>query len=743
MSKNKEGDRKIMENLLAVLPRDKQQYKTMAKLANSKQYATFDTFYNASAIGANILYSLPSLLTKSNYKDSFNSITAMARSSLSHIYDFPAEIINNGINPANIIDYISKFIVEDGNLFVQIASNKEYQDKIVNLVLGFVEELQEYEKDIDNLAKLNNSIDAIYQKSEISLSDREELDRKELDKEKLEKRISQYGSLNESLVDYKDLLEDIADETAIKAILSTPEYKFKIIKNAKQELSEDELGILVNDLGRLVIRSKLGKKEIELQIASENKNGISAETYFALTSATITKLDQRQIDELNGFIKLNDFPGVLQSATNKIKNFAINKSDQNLRELVDSSLELLTQKHVIEAIVPIAKQEIVDHIFELPAVTPKVKEYGPLVHSLAQAKHEEKFKHLFKTLLDQDPQLPNYISSLMKFITAPEYIKEEPNSPDSLEANETFIQANVDLMKAMNADVISAALPLVDEELIEHLFKLSKVKELLSEKDKLIKQAQNYIDKVQRDVIKASQKSLTSLDKITKFFTNKKVEILDDEINDETYHFFKTILNELKKEESLEINPSELKNNPVVKQLVQTIRDIASDDKQCKKLKESFSGNKETMATAVEQVIKHEVAGELLRGFALTGEQVADLLPKIMNKKGLEAVANYVEDPDSTYRLIMIFYETNTLVFAASHFVSSLVNISKKALNKVSEKIQSFFLKPEDSLKLEETKMKLSNLVQELPNSEKKGFVGKLDQERSKTKSGRSINNIL
>ena len=365
-------------------------------------------------------------------------------------------------------------------------------------------------------------------------------------------------------------------------------------------------------------------------------------------------------------------PAHLKPAYEKLMHFVQLPASTNEAEvskaktaMVNGLVDLATQEDVRATLVPLANQKLVDDIFNLPQITPAVKEYHQLVKDLARPEQSEKFQKLFGALVGQDPEFKTYISDLMGFLGSP----DEPSIADP-----AYDKSMLSLVCAIKPDTLLAAIPLIDETLMDNILALPKVQNMLDNPETL-EQMIEFTEKTQKEF-----ESILGDKSKSKTFS-------DDEI--------KALSAMLTKSEKQTLDTSEPKESKKLQEkIIETIQGLATNSASCKELEASFQINKEKVTQALDKLIEHPVAGKPLRDFCLSGAEVADLLPKICNEKGLKAVASYIENPSSTLSLINIFYQTNTLGFAISHFAKSILKPKEQekpmTLENKAEKLKSF-----------------------------------------------------
>ena len=587
---------------------------------------------------------------------------------------------------AGIIAYqreVPSYLIEEGNLFEHLSKNPNKEKAVMfidsfitdidrsysNLHSDFIEEIESinkkirrYQNSISKLEEKNRKLKALNELENMEEVEKnrvkiEAIKKKEPDIQKLRDKLnSNYGQIRIAMFDYYHLAKDLNNKEFLRAIFTQPEYKFKVITDENAKIADNEIAIFKNDDGKIFLKSKFGKKNIELKKDAEDEVGISPKLYEELKkgSKQISEEDQKS---LSNFISINAFPGVTQEAIKKLTDSA------SLTEKVNGFMELLTQEHVKEPLIPLLNQKLLDHVLELPNAGIAAKDYSPLVKSLSS--DSDKFRNLTKTLLNRDPEFRNFVSDLMGYINTPYYDENKPESEQYKQATELFNKYMSSLIEtALNADVIAAAVPLINEKLIEDIFKLPNIDKTLNSQaflteskknlEKLKQDADNLVLGVGIDTLSAPNKD--------------EIGELSKKINSLIEFFERKPENEQKLE------------SPIKSNLITAIKKIAEDKVSCKKLADAFTKNQESMAKALEKVIDHPTACPTLRGFCLGGKEVAEFLPKVMTEKGLGAIAKYIEKPN-TWRLINIFIETKTLGFAISHYIQSIrkakTNITK------------------------------------------------------------------
>lgn len=639
---------------------------------------------------------------------------------------------------------IRKYLIEEGNLFEHLSQEKN-KEKAVNLITSFMKQVDNFYRNIDqqelNTMKTNLAIDRGYQ---FSVWELEENNRKlnALDKDKNQELIKEneekiralkernksnsyqtakkyyneltkdIGFIDLAMIDFYPIIRNLNNEKLLNSIFSQPQYEFKFVKNENTKIEDNQIAIFKNNNGQIFLKSKFGKKQIELKINKDNEVGVSPEFYATLQAGKLEKISSKDLDSLSNFISVNAFPGVTKNAIDKLLSFIpyagtfVPEAPGKQREMVKGFMELFTQDHVKKDLAPLLNSELLTNILELPYLPPNTKDYIPVIKSLS--KDSGKFTNLTKTLLDQDPQFRSFVSDVMEFATTPYYDETQPESEFYKKAMEKLNKAMSSLVETtLNADVISAAIPVINDELIENIFKLPNIDKTLNSKEFLL-DSKNKLEKLQNDVSKV----------VTQTGIAEVAQAANSENNvDGLYDKITTILKVLEEEEEKTTKSKE--PSPIVNKVIESIRMIAKNKDACDKLANAFTSNQESMSNALEKVIEHPAAGAALRGFCLSGKEVADFLPKVMNKEGIEAIANYIEKPN-TWRLVNIFIKTNTLGFAVSHYFQSLSpwkgkDKSQNELDtkKMDDKLKQYFLNDQSFVK------KLENERNRNKNNEK------------------------
>ncbi len=594
-------------------------FNTIEELSKTTNYASNYSLLGSLSSGIN---TLNSFYNAGSFKSSIPSFIWLYR---------------NVQNP----DFLSGLV--DSGLFEEISKSEDSKKKVSGLIDSFINST--------NKRGAQDRIIAIDKLGEYANTE-----------EKIEKEtlLKSMGSLSQIMIYYKEIAKNLNDEDFLNAALSQPEYNFKFIENGNNPLKENEIGLIKRD-GKILLKSKLGQKELEFKTEHAE--------LFALTINR--ELSAAAKTELNNFISSNNFPGVLKHAYKELTHFVqlpANTSEAEVSEaqtaMVNGLVDLATQEHVRKTLIPLANQKLVDDIFNLPQITPAVKEYQKLVSDLAKKDQTKEFQELFGALVGQDPEFKTYISDLMDFLGSP----DEPSISDP-----AYDKSMVSLVDAIKPDVILAAIPLIDSTLMDNILALPKVQNMLDNPETL-DQMIEFTEKTQKEF-----ESILGDKSKSKTFSDDEIKALS------------AILTESEKQTLYTNKPKESKK--VQEKIIQTIQGLATNSAACKELETSFQTNKEKVTKALDKLIEHPVAGKTLKDFCLSGAEVADFLPKICNEKGLKATASYVENP-STLNLINIFYQTNTLGFAISHFAKSILKPKEQekpmTLEKKAEKLKSF-----------------------------------------------------
>ncbi len=318
------------------------------------------------------------------------------------------------------------------------------------------------------------------------------------------------GVISSSLIYYDNILQDINNKDFLNAVLTTPEYKF-VFNKSQDQLQENEINIK-NERGKIILESNLGYKTLELTgLSKELEEQLLAENLDILTSHK---------NELQKVLKKNNFPGVLHHAYKNVDTFLKMPAEmdpehpemaQARTEMVNGVVDLLVQKHVKETLKPLATEKLVDDIFELPQISPKIKEYHQLVKDMARTE-PNKFKNLFEAILESKA-FPQYVNDLMNFIgspSIPETIDPKTgkkilneNSAEFNKANQTYDKSMVSLIEALEPNVITKAIPLINGTLVRNIMDLPVLKDL--EKEEVIAKAKSEAEELNNkflDIIK-------------------------------------------------------------------------------------------------------------------------------------------------------------------------------------------------------------------------------------------------
>lgn len=317
--------------------------------------------------------------------------------------------------------------------------------------------------------------------------------------------------------------------------------------------------------------------------------------------------------------------------------------------MLDNLVNLVTKSDVTKNLKPLASQELVDDIFKLPSVTPQVKVYHTLVHNLAE--DQSNFQNLFTALAHKNPGFNIYLSDLMKYI-----YPEQLNGETKEQAEQrTFDKSMLSLVDAIRPEVIEAAIPLINKKLIEDVVHLPNVKKALG-----IYEGNQSADKWTKKTQEEATKVINSPELQKQFIAERGQEAFDK------------LTEQLKQHQSgksVEKSKNPPEPNPLMDKIVSSIKELGNKEDNCKSIRSAVTRNKTSLTKSLDALIASP-AGKTLDNFCLTGEQVADFLPKVLNKKGLDAIANYTKDA-STWNLIQIFAQTNTLAFATKHLLMS------------------------------------------------------------------------
>ena len=363
----------------------------------------------------------------------------------------------------------------------------------------------------------------------------------------------------------------------------------------------------------------------------------------------------------------------------------------NRNKMINKLMDLVTKPNVVDSLSPLVDQKLIDDIFTLPNISPKIKDYHKLVKDLAEGEDQEKFKGLLTTLIKENNEFKTYISDLMQYV----YQEKVEGETAEQTANRTFDKSMISLIDAIKPEAIESLIPLINDKLIENVIALPQIQEVLRiyEKDE---KANKWTLKTKSDI----DQILNDEDLIKEFKAEFGEKIFDDLSKGKlpTEEKLK-IANSQKLKKEKEKKPESSEMTPLTRKIIDMVKNLSKNKNSCEKICQATKDNKNSLTKAFNALIKSP-AGKALDNFYLTGEEVSNFLPKAINEKGLNAIANYVENP-STWNLIQIFAKTNTLAFATKHYIMSLTPISLKSLlynknteeEKPSEKVNELLYK--------------------------------------------------
>ena len=330
--------------------------------------------------------------------------------------------------------------------------------------------------------------------------------------------------------------------------------------------------------------------------------------------------------------------------------------NQTFKDMIVEFTNLALEKPVRDQLKPLADQALIDQIFNLPTITPAVKQYHTLVRDLATDK--DKFQNLFGALTEQPEKLSTYIGDLMEYINSPKILDmNNKESEEYKQATEKFNQSMVSLIDTIQPDVIAAAIPLVDDKLLENIFALPAFQTQEVNKQATTEKTEEIQAELKEAVGKLDPEQAKNIPEPKK--TSKK-----------------------EPESSTAKKPS-----PVFDKIIKTIEALAVNPNGCDSVRKAMEANPESLTKALKVLIgppSKTAVGQILDNFCMSGKEVAEFLPKVINEKGLKAVSAYIKDP-TTLNLVNIFYQTNTLGFAIDHYVQSLTKSLRKG--KFTEKV--------------------------------------------------------
>jgi len=689
--KTKKSARDSIEALLSSLPKDKKLVDPL--------FVLLDQSYGIAGIAnlPSVTYNFGRPVASFIYNNS-GSITNMLNSTQDHLFEI-ASLSKSARE--RLIDLSESFIDVSSQKFSEKDKDKIDRLRQIDRELldldakqwknGEAEEMLLIKQEIATLETQNpdeyspdytidDKIDALQEQLATLTSEKSALLR---ERDRLTKGM---GYLASTMVHYHKLAQDLKDRKFLEAALSQPKYRYAILKSIEQPLAEDEIGITRNKSGKLVLKSKLGHKEIELKsIADDKELGIPHALFDAISTAVNNgsnlNLTENDLKNLSNFSSMHNFPGVFHHTYTKLMNFlnmplTMNPADPKMSEartaMVDGFVELAAQKHVQPHLTRLATQELVDHIFSLPQITPAVKQYEKLVHDLAS--DQDKFESLLDNL-SRSEGLPTYVHDLMDYIGSPPIPKaaqgkEIVNSIEYQQATEKFDKSMLSLIDAVNPDVITAAVSLLDEKLLDNVLALPALKST-EEQDK---EAAAALTKQYQDEFTQAIEELKRSGQITENEHQEELNRLKENLSTMQQSFAKRVKKERIAQETIIAAKPPEPAGPLLLKTISMIEGIANNPSACENLGNAMKANSKGLEKAANLLIgppAKTAVGELLSNFCFTGKEVTDFLPHLCNEKGMKAVAKYIEKP-TTLNLVNLFYQTNHLSFAIEHYAKSL-----------------------------------------------------------------------
>jgi hypothetical protein len=552
------------------------------------------------------------------------------------------------------------FLVDNG-LFEEISADQKHIDNITTIIQDYIKststESQERIIELNKLIKDDPSQTEKYNKEKNNL-------------------IKEMGFLAYKMIDYRELANSFSNREFLAEILNKKEdtgllrevyKKYRNWASSKPntpEINKNYKDFIMSSIDLLtqkhvaksllpMVRTELVKQIFDLPALTDQ---VSA--YLPLVKSLAA--NQNQFQELFGNLidKTGDKKGIgtlISTIIDYINTPSDNPEINNkFKSVITESVKLLSQKHVAKALLPMAGKSLVDQIFALPSITSQVKAYHEVVKSLA--KDDEKFKKLFDDIIAEEVEFPSFMDKMMDFV-----LQKENDSKIS----EKY---QISLIECLKPNIILSFVDTINTDTIDKILELPAFK----------KQDNPNPPK-------------SRIERIKSFFTdslNFKVSTTLNEAINKITQYLTTTKDKAPK-------TSNIKN--ALSKMVEEL----SNSENLDTIKISIKGKEDVFKTLI---YSNSEVGEILKAFDIKPEDFTETLSKkILNKKGLNSISQYLEEP--TYvNLFNLLRETQTLSFVASHCLSFVKN-----------KMMGTSVKKEDQKTTNATKTNLP-LNQEIPS---------------------------
>lgn len=311
-------------------------------------------------------------------------------------------------------------------------------------------------------------------------------------------------------------------------------------------------------------------------------------------------------------------PVILKNLSNKVFDFINNpiigpESQLHLNEILHHTAELLTKPNVQKALIPLINSESIKQIFSLPVVDKDAQQYQHIAVGLVTRQPKE-CQEFIKSLVSKGPEFTQYVDNVIAYIAAPA-AGDDINSDKYKASQKLFEQSNSSLVKLITPKAISSLIPLITEDLAKTIAALP-----IFQKNSASPSPQSS-SLVTPEATKG-KKALA--DKLQAIMTNRP-------------SFPKIPFSSQPPTKNKEANT-------VMLEFIQELR--KSNNYQ--EIQGSLKKNKENIAQALNVFIGPPPVGtfgEYLHDAGIKGNEIAELLPKIFTKDGIDKLEKCVKDP--------------------------------------------------------------------------------------------------
>jgi hypothetical protein len=391
----------------------------------------------------------------------------------------------------------------------------------------------------------------------------------------------------------------------------------------------------------------------------------------------------------NFFSVILSHPQELETALKGLNTY-INSDKQNsldnMNNMVCAFIKLAQQEELKEQIVLQADQDLVKDIFALEVIAQNnfIKPYESLVLKLASEK--EKFQPLLSSIISHDAFIP-CIENLTKYAYTP--IAADDASKEEKELNKLEIQRNYDnfmspLVEIITSpDLLTAIIPTINSKVIEELS-----------------------DVLYPDVKKPDKTTLDILQVLPEAIEKNKNSIIDA-INEERFKDVRAAAIEMKPPIQIDINKlnevnlsqqniktilKKAEETPMQQNYISANLRILANNPDIEKVRAVI--DKQLSSETLESLVNSKM-GEALKNFCITGQDLKQILPKIMSKKALNILADLVESKTTLGAVsngIKLIIETQSISLICKRVIQAAPNLmqsNKKDLptnNVISER---------------------------------------------------------